>query len=72
MKITDSDIRHTAEDIEQKEINKYFDIELNAGEKPGYENGVANGKPSKKDLAHINVGFIEAEEKGGKPTVTHM
>lgn len=30
MKLTDADIRHTADDIPQKDVDKFFDIELQA------------------------------------------
>lgn len=69
LKLQEADVRHTAEDLEEKEIDKFFDIELNADQK--HTNGVLNGKTKGSDLAHINVGFVD-NEKNGKVLSTHM
>ena len=68
--ILEADIRHTAEDLDEKQIDKFFDIELNAEKNT---NGVSNGKKTKLgEESHVNVGYVSTDEKNGKPTTTHM
>lgn len=73
MKITDSDIRHTADDVEEKEVDQFFDIELQATHENGQlSNGtthVIGDTHTPTDRSKENSAYVADVERNGVSTV---
>lgn len=73
MIISDSDIRHTADDVEEKEVDQFFDIELQATHKNGQlSNGtthVIGDTHTDTDRAKYNSAYVADVERNGVSTV---
>ena len=60
MVIEETDIRHTADELEERDLNKFFDIELNATTDDNKKTATVNGNVSNGDVK-MNSEVVENE-----------